>query len=238
MRPVSTHLAHTLRIAAATLLVLALVACTDGAGGHDDGIPQELAEAITAAFPGLGTYELVSIDDASIVADLRAHALGGEGGQVPRRIRLPMYDADGELTEADWLAYHVDVRQVLVDVPGSDDFRRLHPSGPSMAFRGLPDWSYEQTMAWLGTVAGGGFDPAVVQPSLLALIGDHLEGANFGTGLNQNVTVIEHLGNALQPHFGTNRAHELAALAAETTWCTSRTSTADSCSTVSSTALW
>jgi hypothetical protein len=84
-----------------------------------------------------------------------------------------------------------------------------------MTFRGVPDWSYEQTMAWLGIVAEGGFDPTVLQPSALGLIGDHLEGTAFGTDLNQNVTVIEHLGNALQPHFGTNRANELAALAAE-----------------------
>ncbi len=214
MRPVSNHLVHALRLVAAALLVLAVVACSD-AGGGGDGIPQELADAITEAFPGLDAFELVSIVDAGIVADLRAHALSGQGGQTARQIRLPMYDADGVLSEADWLAYHVDVRQVAVDVPESDDFEHLRPSGPSLTFRGVPDWSYEQTMAWLGIVAEGGFDPTVLQPSVLALIGDHLEGANFGTGLNQNVTVIEHLGNALQPHFGTNRADELAALVAE-----------------------
>jgi hypothetical protein len=215
MRPASNHLVHALRFVAAALLVLAAVACTDGGGGGDDGIPQELADAITEAFPGLDAFELVSIDDAGIVADLRAHALGGEGGQVARQVRLPLYDADGVRTEADWLAYHVDVRQVAIDVPDSDDFDHLSPSGPSMTFRGVPDWSYEQTMAWLGIVAEGGFDPTVLQPSMLALIGDHLEGAHFGIGLNQNVTVIEHLGNALQPHFGTSRADELAALVAE-----------------------
>ena len=215
MRPVSTHLAHTLRFVAAALLVLAVVACTDAGGGHDGDIPQELTDAINAAFPALDAFDLVAIDDAGIVADLRAHALGGAGGQVARQLRLPMYDADGVLGEADWLAYHVDVRQILVDVPDTDDFTRLNPSGPSMTFRGTPDWSYEQTLAALDGIVSGDFDVNTVQPSVLALIGDHLEGAHAGTGLNYHVTVIEHLGNALQPHVGSARATELASLVAE-----------------------
>ena len=215
MRPHAPPFTVVFRLVAATLLALTIAACTDAGDGGNGGIPTELADAIAEAFPGLDAFELVVIDDAGIVADLRAHALDDGAGQTPLKIRLPMYDDTGTLGDVDWLAYHVNVRQVAVDVPESDDVVHLDPAGPSMTFRGLPDWSYEQTMAWLGIVAEGGYDPTIVQPSILALIGDHLEGAHFGTGVNHNVTVIEHLGNALQPHFGTDRADALASLAAE-----------------------
>ena len=212
MRPSKVHVARAFRIVAAALL-LAATACS-GPGG-DSAIPRELRDAIAEAFPDLEAYQLVRIDDSAIVADLRQHALGGDGGDTPLKVRLPMFDADGVLGEVDWLAYHVDVRRVLVDVPDTDEFTRFTPTGPSMTFRGTPDWSYEQTMAALSGIVSGDFDVTTVQPSTLALVGNHMAGANAGTGINYDVTVIEHLGNALQPHFGSVRSGELASLVAE-----------------------
>ncbi len=175
----------------------------------------ELAQAIDEALPDLQAYELVTVDDAPLVADLRA--LAASDAPTPLTLMLPAFDASGRIVTAEWLAYHVNVRAILFDVAESEfvAFPEEDLSGPSMTFRGFPDLSFEQTLDMLARAEDGTLDTALFQPSVLNLIGERLEGARFGGPDEPHVTVLDALDNVLAVRFGRTEAERLAGLVPE-----------------------
>jgi len=193
---------------AVLLALLVVTSCTT----DPPDVPPELAQAIAQALPDLQRYELVTLDDAPMVAELRDLATSGDGTSIT--LQLPVFAADGRVATGAWIAHHVNVRELLIDVAGNEfvDFPAEDVSGPSMTFRGFPDWSFEQTMDVLARAEAGTLEPDLIQPSVLNLIGDRLEGAHFGDADHPYVTVLDALDNALALQFGTDEAERLAAL--------------------------
>lgn len=177
--------------------------------------PSELTRAIAEALPDLRGYELVAIDDEPLVTALRA--LAASGDDTPLTLMLPAFDASGRVVTAEWLAYHVNVRALLVDVGESAIVTFPHEdlSGPSMTFRGFPDWSFEQALEALSRAEDGTLDTTLIQPSVLNLIGERLEGVRFGVHDVPHVSVLDALDNVLAVHLGRPEAERLAGLVPE-----------------------
>ena len=197
------------------LTALMLLAVCASCSTASPKVPPELAQAIAEALPDLQGYELVTIDDAPMVSALRA--LAASDDSAPLTLMLPAFDASGRIATAEWRAYHVNVRAILVDVAASDFvvFPEEDLSGPSMTFRGFPDWSFEQTLDMLARAEDGTLDPELIQPSVLNLIGERLEGARFGGPNEPHVTVLDAIDNVLEVRFGRTEAERLAGLVPE-----------------------
>jgi hypothetical protein len=206
-----TNLAH-LAIAALLLSFLA-VSCTP-----TPVIPTELAAAIEEALPDLEGFKLVTIDDAAIIEQLEGLALS-TSATGPIKLQLPAFNASGVVANQEWLAYHVSVRALNLQILDPDNASVAAPDPadldlekPSLTFRGFPDWTDEEFFDALRRADEGTLDFGLIQPSVLNLIGGRLEGLKFGTGENPNATVLDHLQNVLQPRFGSAEAERLAKL--------------------------
>ena len=209
-RPRAPWLTWSVALTAAFTLLLS--ACTPPTGAE---VPQELADAIAQALPDLERYELVTVDDDPIVEALEAAV--GDDGDEPVVAGLPILRADGRVSTVDWFAYHVDVRDLLpaVQLPDSDLVAGVAqpPEGPSLTFRGIPDWDDNTLIAQLETFESTGtIGDALLQPSVLNLIGGRLEGALLGTDDDTNASVLEHLETMLELHVGADEAARLAGL--------------------------
>ena len=215
MRP-STRAAHARRIMWSAVLTAAfallVAACTTPPGQE---VPQELSDAIETALPDLERFELVRIDDDPIIEALEAAAT--DGSNEPIVAALPILRADGSVATVDWIAYHVDVRDLLpaIQLPDSDVVAGIEqlPQGPSLTFRGIPDWDDNTLFARLEELESvRDIGDALLQPSVLNLIGGRLEGALLGTDDDTNASVLEHLETMLELHVGADEAARLAAL--------------------------
>ena len=209
----STNFARYARVATLIVaLALVVAACTQPS---IPPVPEELAEALAEALPDLEGYELVTIDDAPIVAELEA--LIGAGSDEPVVAGLPIMRADGSVATVNWIAYHVNVRDLLseLETPDSNLVQGLDMdlSAPSRTFRGIPDWDDNTLLGKLSEFEkAGAVDDPLLQPSVLNLIGDRLEGALLGTDDDTNASVLNHLETMLELHFGAEEASRLAAL--------------------------
>lgn len=193
-------------------LTLVVAGCTTTSGPP---VPGELAEALAEALPDLEQFELVTIDDAPIVEELEALITAGTGDPVVAS--LPIMRADGSVANVNWIAYHVNVRNLRqeLETPDSNLVQGLevNPSGPSRTFRGIPDWDDNTLLARLSEFEEAGMvDDPMLQPSVLNLIGDRLEGALLGVDEDTNASVLNHLETMLELHFGAAEASRLAAL--------------------------
>ena len=175
---------------------------------------QELRTAIGKVFPELGTFELVQIDDAPIIANLRA-AINSSN---PVSAELPILDDSGKLMMHKWIAYHVDVRDIQDAAVNNPDANQVGPanmdfSGPSNTFRGIPDWNDKDFLTNLRNFEEAqSFDETMIQPSVLNIIGGQLEGAYYGNPNSKTVSVFEGIQNLLEPQVGAAEAQRLAGL--------------------------
>ncbi len=179
----------------------------------DDANEEEVIDEIERVLPDMGPFELVKIDDAPIVASLEAAV----GSPDPIVAELPILDASGNMVMQNWIAYHINVRDVM-DLQDSEEVQGVDPdliSGPSMTFRGIPDWDdTEFPIRFRELVEAQEIDEAVLQPSVLNIIGGKLEGAFFtgGPGSPSTASVIDNIENLPELHVGADEAQRLASM--------------------------
>ena len=194
------------------LLVLTLLLTGCPPRPSDTEIPLELRLAIHEVLPDLQAYRLVDIDDVPLVTQLKLLVEAAPGTHL--MLQLPAFDAAGKFSEAIWIAYHVNVRGLLDDLFHSAVWTMAPaaPTSPSLTFQGFPDWSDEELQTALEQAEAGTLDTTLLQPSVLAVINDRLEGTRYGEGDDTSATVIEHLANVLELRFGAAEAARLAKL--------------------------
>lgn len=171
----------------------------------------ELRSTVEGALPDMERFELVEVDDGPIVEELEGLVAGGTEGPV--HVDLPVLRADGSVGEKTWTAYHVDVRREFLfneRLPEAVGMAPEQPQEPSRTFRGIPEMTLQEIHAMVAEPIA--LDETEIQPSVLNLVGDGLEGAYYGNPESEAVQVIEKIDSLLQPHVGTDEARRLAAL--------------------------
>lgn len=202
------------RLSLLAALVLVAAAC-NGIGEEISEEEQEVREAISGALPDLETYELAEVDEAEVRERLQQEI--GSGDDQPVYVTLPILRANGEIQDKTWTAYHVNVRNIQPVY--TDDFITREgavevpldeiPQGPSSTFQGVPpDLTAQEVQGYFQE--RGEVDESVLQPSVLNLIGDRIEGAYYGGPDLASSYVIESLQTVLEPELGIEEAARLA----------------------------
>jgi len=194
----------------ATALVLVLVGCETVTTPE-----QRLRQAVSEVLPDLGSFELVKIDDASIIERLEEHAIVADG---PIYVDLPVVDPDGKLDEAyTFTVYAHDMRLGNGGVPvlgvsdpdvKEDPLDPLFLSGPSLTFQGLPLLYGSTELQYYADQASEGkvFEETELQVSVVNVLSDptwgqELEAAYYGPSLAAP-SVLQGLRSILVDTFG------------------------------------
>lgn len=213
-----------IRHARPTLLAALLAAVVAGCSVPVSPEEQELRDALGEALPDLERYELVEVDEAQVREALQSEMTTGSGDREPVHVQLPILRADGTVADKTWTAYHVNVRGL--QGPYTPDGFQVQTEAfalpndlpavgsASSTFQGVPaDLTVTEVLAMFE--AQDPLDESQLQPSVLNLIGDGIEGAYYGDPENPAAHVIERLDSVLEPAFGPAEADRLASLVPE-----------------------
>lgn len=177
---------HTGRHHIGRLLFVLVLALLLGACDEILNTDALVREAILDAYPDLGSFELVEIDDGPILGQLTD--LAASGLQVPLYIDLPVLTATDRIASYTWTVYPHDVRAadqtpILAFDPENEEGSPIELlTGPSMTFQGVPILDADAHLALIEQALAENltYDEASYQPSVLNIVGGQLEGAYYG----------------------------------------------------------
>lgn len=173
----------------------------------------ELSDLFSKYIPEMKNYQLVDLDEPSIINTLKKTVVAKN--RQPVKISLPIFNVDRKLSSKDWVLYFNNVRSETAffgiwdgKQSKAEQSQLLEPI--SLTFQGIPDLSFDEIQTLEKEVSGAkSLDESKYQASAVSIIGNHIQATYYGNEEIQQATYIQSLEDIFSPYIGVDAASKL-----------------------------